>query len=184
MDVAQDNGWFDRAVFGLVNVGGNLILDGTLNVSVSSGGSFGGGIYRVFNYDGTLTDNGLELGTMPSGSDVFVQTAIDHQVNLVNSAGLDLTFWDGDAGPKNDGTIGGGDGTWSLVGSGDNWTETTGTINAPYRNESFAVFSGTSGTVTVDNGSYIPPHEHCGRRRADRWQEGTGRTDGLANGEF
>ncbi|WP_043613223.1 hypothetical protein [Ensifer sp. ZNC0028] len=30
--------------FGQANVGGNLVLDGTLNVSVSSGGSFGAGI--------------------------------------------------------------------------------------------------------------------------------------------
>ena len=28
----------------LVDIGGNLVLDGTLNVSVSSGGSFGAGI--------------------------------------------------------------------------------------------------------------------------------------------
>ncbi|WP_421591349.1 autotransporter outer membrane beta-barrel domain-containing protein [Shinella sp. M27] len=135
----------------LVNVGGDLILDGTLNVSVSSGGTFGSGIYRVFNYDGTLTDNGLELGTMPFGSDTVVQTSVNHQVNLINTAGLDLNFWDGDAGPKNDGTINGGDGTWHVGGADDNWTETTGTINAPYQNGSFAVFAGASGTVTVDN---------------------------------
>ena len=44
----------------LVDIGGNLVLDGTLNVSVSSGGSFGAGIYRVFNYGGTLTSIGLQ----------------------------------------------------------------------------------------------------------------------------
>jgi len=135
----------------LVNVGGDLILDGTLNVSVSSGGTFGSGIYRVFNYDGTLTDNGLELGTMPFGSDTIVQTAVNHQVNLINTAGLDLSFWDGGAGLKNDGTIDGGDGTWHVGGADDNWTEATGTINAPYENGSFAVFAGASGTVTADN---------------------------------
>ncbi|AOF92493.1 autotransporter outer membrane beta-barrel domain-containing protein [Sinorhizobium sp. RAC02] len=135
----------------LVNVGGDLILDGTLNVSVSSGGTFGSGIYRVFNYDGTLTDNGLELGTMPFGSETLLQTSVDHQVNLINTAGLDLNFWDGDAGPKNDGTISGGDGVWHLGGADNNWTEATGAINAPYQNGSFAVFAGTSGTVTVDN---------------------------------
>ncbi|WP_245409162.1 autotransporter outer membrane beta-barrel domain-containing protein [Shinella sp. WSJ-2] len=135
----------------LVNVGGDLILDGTLNVSVSSGGTFGSGIYRVFNYDGTLTDNGLELGTMPFGSDTILQTAVNHQVNLINTAGLDLSFWDGGAGLKNDGTINGGDGVWHVGGADDNWTEATGTINAPYENGSFAVFAGASGTVTVDN---------------------------------
>lgn len=63
----------------LVDVGGDLVLDGTLNVSVSAGGSFGGGVYRVFNYGGALTDNGLTLGTMPIGSELSVQTAIAGQ---------------------------------------------------------------------------------------------------------
>ena len=44
----------------LVNVGGDLTLDGTINVTVPAGGSFGPGIYRVFNYGGALTDNGLD----------------------------------------------------------------------------------------------------------------------------
>jgi hypothetical protein len=44
----------------LVDVGGNLVLDATLNVSVPSGGSFGAGIYRVFNCGGTLTNIGLQ----------------------------------------------------------------------------------------------------------------------------
>src|SRR3546814_3613964 len=65
-------------------------------------------LYRVINYDGALTDNGLALGTMPPGSDVFVQTSIANQVNLVNTAGLTLNFWDGDAGPKFNGAVNGG----------------------------------------------------------------------------
>lgn len=136
----------------LIHVGGNLTLDGMINVAVSPGGSFGGGLYRVFDYTGTLTDNGLVLGTLPAGSDVFVQTAISHQVNLVNIAGLDLSFWDGAAGPKFNGLIGGGNGSWHL-GIDDNWTETTGAINAAYKPGSFAIFAGTPGTVSVDNGN-------------------------------
>jgi fibronectin-binding autotransporter adhesin len=42
----------------LTVVNGNLILAGTLNVSVSSGGAFDPGLYRVISYNGTLTDNG------------------------------------------------------------------------------------------------------------------------------
>jgi fibronectin-binding autotransporter adhesin len=135
----------------LVNVGGNLTLDGTLNVSVPAGGSFGGGIYRVFNYDGTLTDNGLSLGTLPAGSEVTVQTSVAGQVNLVNTAGLVLNFWDGTAGPKQDGVVSGGDGSWHLAGTDTNWTEATGHVNAPYANDSFAIFAGAKGTVTIDN---------------------------------
>src|SRR3546814_1011914 len=59
----------------LIDVQGNLTLDGTVDVTVTTGGSFDAGLYRVINYDGALTDNGLALGTMPPGSDVFVQTS-------------------------------------------------------------------------------------------------------------
>src|SRR5690606_28856466 len=56
----------------LIDVGGDLALDGTINVAVSAGGSFDAGLYRVINYGGGFTDNGLDLGTMPTGRDVFV----------------------------------------------------------------------------------------------------------------
>lgn len=136
----------------LVEVGGNLTLGGTINVSVPAGGAFGGGIYRVFNYDGTLTNNGLNLGTMPDGSNVTVQTSMAGQVNLVNSTGLSLSFWDGDAGPKFNDIVNGGNGTWHLDGTDNNWTDETGGINAAYADGTFAIFAGTGGTVTVDNG--------------------------------
>ena len=135
----------------LVEVGGDLVLDGTINVTVPTGGSFGPGIYRVFNYDGALTDNGLALGAMPSGSTVSVQTAIGGQVNLVNTAGATFSFWDGDAGPKSDAAINGGDGVWRVGGGGNDWTDMNGSVNADYAQDSFAIFSAASGTVTVDN---------------------------------
>lgn len=135
----------------LVNVGGDLTLDGTINVTVPAGGSFGPGIYRVFNYGGALTDNGLALGALPSGSSVSVQTAIAGQINLVNTAGLTLSFWDGAAGPKNDGAVNGGDGVWRVGGGSNNWTDASGSPNADYAQDSFAIFSAAPGTVTVDN---------------------------------
>ncbi|MDQ0251937.1 fibronectin-binding autotransporter adhesin [Sphingomonas kyeonggiensis] len=136
----------------LVNVGGNLVLDGTINVSVPAGGAFSAGIYRVFNYGGTLTDNGLTLGALPAGSNVAVQTSVAGQVNLVNFAGLTLNFWDGAAGPKNNGSINGGTGIWQNGTGNDNWADASGAINAAYSDGAFAVFGGTAGTVTVDNG--------------------------------
>ena len=134
----------------LTVVHGNLTLDGTLNVSVPAAGSFGPGIYRVFSYDGTLTNNGLSVGTIPSPS-YLIQTSVDHQVNLINTDGMLLNYWDGDAGPKFDGTVDGGDGVWQSAAGNDNWTETTGMVNAGFTDASFAVFSGTAGTVTVDD---------------------------------
>lgn len=132
----------------LTVVHGDLTLDGTLNVTATPGGTFGAGVYRLFGYDGTLTDNGLGLGTLPS-NDVFVQTSLAHQVNLVNTDGLTLSFWDG-PGHANDGAIAGGDGAWRLADN-DAWTEASGSINAPYSNGSFAVFGGTGGDVAIDN---------------------------------
>jgi fibronectin-binding autotransporter adhesin len=135
----------------LVNVGGDLTLDGTINVAVAAGGSFDVGLYRVINYGGALINNGLDIGTMPAGSSVVVQTSVAGQVNLVNSAGLTLNIWDGAAGPKDDGAVNGGDGSWHLSGSDRDWTNVDGAINAAYADGSFAIFSATSGTVTVDN---------------------------------
>ncbi|MBB3594213.1 outer membrane autotransporter protein [Rhizobium sp. BK529] len=135
----------------LTKVGGDLTLDGTLNVTQSAGGSFMPGIYRVISYDGTLANNGLALGTMPTGN-FLVQTSVDKQVNLVNATGITLNFWDGPGGTSNDGSIHGGDGVWRLTDN-DHWTNDTGLINAPYSNGAFAVFEGQSGTVSVDNGN-------------------------------
>ncbi|WP_333605857.1 autotransporter-associated beta strand repeat-containing protein, partial [Novosphingobium sp.] len=135
----------------LVNVGGDLTLGGTVNVTQTPGGNFGPGVYRMFNYSGALTNNGLAVGTMPPGSDVFVQTAIAGQVNLANTAGLTLNFWDGTGQPKNDGVIQGDDGVWRVGGNQNDWTEVNGTINADYAQASFAIFQGASGAVTVDN---------------------------------
>ncbi|KAB2721109.1 autotransporter outer membrane beta-barrel domain-containing protein [Brucella intermedia] len=134
----------------LVTVGGNLVLDGTLNVVETPGGTFGPGIYRIFNYNGTLTNNGLTVGAIPS-SNYFVQTAVAHQVNLVNTAGLMLSYWDGDAGAKFDGVINGGSGVWQGSAGNNNWTDTSGAINAVYANGTFPIFAGSAGTVTVDN---------------------------------
>lgn len=134
----------------LVTVGGDLVLDGTLNVVTTPGGSFDTGIYRVISYAGSLTDNGLAVGTIPSPN-FFVQTSVSGQVNLVNTNGLTLNYWDGAAGPKNDGVVNGGDGLWQTSAGNDNWTNAAGTPNAPFTDGAFAIFTGMPGTVIVDN---------------------------------
>jgi len=132
----------------LVQVNGDLTLDGSLNVAVSSGGNFDPGIYRVIGYGGALIDNGMVIGAVPTPN-YFLQTSIAHQVNLVNTAGLNVNFWDGN-GARGDGQVQGGDGVWQNNAGNDNWTVTDGSINASYLDNSFAIFSGTGGTVTVD----------------------------------
>ena len=44
---------------GLFTVTGNLVLDGVLNITAT--GAFGPGVYRVMDYTGALTNNGLDL---------------------------------------------------------------------------------------------------------------------------
>ena len=136
-----------------VQVNGNLQLDGTLNVAQSKGGVFGAGIYRLIDYTGSLTDNGLDIGSAPiAAKDLQVQTSVAKQVNLVNRTGLSLNFWDGGDNTKyNDGQIAGGAGTWRVGVPGDGWTGADGKINAAWAQDQFAVFGGTGGTVTVSN---------------------------------
>lgn len=148
----------------LITVTGNLQLDGTLDVTTSQGGNFGPGVYRIYNYGGTLDNRTLELGAVPDSQDknnIFVQTSIDKQVNLVNANGVTLQFWDGatvnqshgKSGIEGDSKIDGGDGKWMAIGDqGDNnWTTATGEGNAPWAQKSFAVFTTKGGTVTVDD---------------------------------
>ena len=78
----------------LVNVNGNLTLDGNLNVTAGVG--FGSGSYRLFNYTGALTNNIIDNinGVNPAFTPVIV-TAIANQVNLLvlaNNIGP-VQFW-------------------------------------------------------------------------------------------
>ncbi|MEJ2001574.1 MAG: autotransporter domain-containing protein [Maritimibacter sp.] len=132
----------------LITVGHNLVLDGTLNVT--DAGSFGQGLYRLIDYHGTLTDNGLDLGDLPAGyaaSDLEIQTAISGQVNLNVGVPTLFAYWDG-TGAESDGTITGGAGSWST--SATNWTLPDGSANGAYHPDTFLVFAGTPGTVSID----------------------------------
>ncbi|MBO9582505.1 MAG: autotransporter outer membrane beta-barrel domain-containing protein, partial [Sphingobium sp.] len=135
----------------LFAVSGDLTLDGTLNVAAQP--NFGAGVYRLISYGGTLTDNGLLLGTVTGAATVglSVQTGNAGQVNLVDTNGVTLAFWDGGvAGNHDNGVVNGGAGTWSA--SARNWTDANGTVNGAMQPvPSFAVFQGTAGAVTIDN---------------------------------
>ncbi len=136
---------------GLFNVAGNLTLAGALNVTDLGG--FGPGLYRLFDYTGNLTDNGLQVNRVPAGigaSDLSVQTSIAHEVNLVNTGGAAVDFWDGgNAANHNNGAVDGGSGVWNTAN--DNWTNASGALNAPWQAGQFAIFAGQAGTVTVDD---------------------------------
>ncbi|MER9602753.1 autotransporter outer membrane beta-barrel domain-containing protein [Mesorhizobium sp. M0243] len=136
----------------LIEVTGNLTLDGSLNIT--DVGGFGPGVYRLINYGGALTDNGLELGNLPAGvttADLTVQTSVANQVNLVSSVGNDLLFWDGDAvGNANNNLVDGGNGTWTATSL--NWTTSTGLVTGAMKPQpGFAIFQTLGGTVTADD---------------------------------
>ncbi|MEJ8852515.1 beta strand repeat-containing protein, partial [Variovorax rhizosphaerae] len=132
-------------------VNGNLTLDGTLNVTASGGGSFDPGVYRLFGYGGALTNNGLVVGTVPT-PDFFLQTSVPNQINLINTNGLALNFWDGgNPAQRNNGVIDGGNGAWQNSAGIGNWTDLNGALNSAWNDGAFAIFEGTAGTVTVDN---------------------------------
>ncbi|TCR65670.1 autotransporter domain-containing protein [Bosea sp. BK604] len=134
----------------LLTVSGGITLNGTtLNVTTTAGGSFAPGVYRLIDYGGAFIGS-ITTGSLPS-PDFFLQTAVPGQINLINTAGMVLRFWDGPDAPNN-GVIGGGNGVWESIGS-PVWTNQAGAPNGSFATGAFAVFQGAAGTVTVDTSS-------------------------------
>ncbi len=129
----------------LLQVNGNLTLGGKLNVADSGG--FGNGVYRLINYSGTLTDNGLTVTSLPGVYAGQIQTVVPGTVNLLITApNTFVQYWDG-ADQIGNGVIDGGTGGWTAGGS--NWTSAApSTINSSWAG-GVAVFTNTAGTVTV-----------------------------------
>ncbi len=70
-----------------VTVNSNLTLAGMININ-NSGGFASGNTYLLFTYNGSLTYNGLAIGTVPiAGPTYTVNTNTPGQVNLVVSGG-------------------------------------------------------------------------------------------------
>ncbi|WP_141102011.1 autotransporter domain-containing protein [Oceanicola sp. 22II-s10i] len=142
----------------LINIGTgfSLTLDGTLNLA--DAGGFGPGLYRLMNFTGPLTDNGLDLGTLPAGfsaSDMAVQTSVANQVNLLVNApppppATAGFLWDGINTTANN-VVDGGSGTWTATGT--NWTILNGTANGAYDDRQLLIFAAPGGAVTLDLGT-------------------------------
>jgi autotransporter-associated beta strand protein len=120
----------------LFQVNGNLVLDGYLNIT--DAGGFGAGLYRIINYTGSLTDNGLEIGSLPpTGNDALmsIDTSSSGQVSLLYGA---ADYW------RN------GAGVWNATNN--NWSDIANTATSAWSGN-FGVFLGTPGAVTVDGGA-------------------------------
>ena len=141
----------------LTVVNGNLTLDGVLNIAdaagfgareVSAPGTYGSAVYRLFDYSGSLTDAGLEIGAVPDGfsfGNFVIDTATPGQVNLNVLTGGAVQFWDG-ADLSADGVVNGGTAVWTPTVS--DWTNAAGAYNGDWQG-GFAVFAGTAGTVLL-----------------------------------
>jgi outer membrane autotransporter protein len=135
----------------LTIVTGNLVLDGVLNTTALAG--FGPGAYPLFSLNGgALTDNTLDIGTVPAGfmaSNFTIITGLPNEVVLLVLAGplpASVQFWDGPD-TEGNGMIDGGTGEWDNFTT--NWTGASiGDPNSSWQN-GVAVFAGTAGTVTV-----------------------------------
>ncbi|WP_423372808.1 autotransporter-associated beta strand repeat-containing protein [Dyella acidisoli] len=129
-----------------VVVNGNLSI-GSSTLNVNNLGSMGPGLYNLFTWGSTLSITGGGFAP-PSGMSLQILT-VDKQINLIDTQNLTLDEWDanGLAGP---GQMGGGSGTWSV--SSNTWSDTNGQYVGPMAPQpGFAIFGGTTGTVTVDD---------------------------------
>ncbi|HEY9271058.1 autotransporter domain-containing protein [Achromobacter sp.] len=128
-----------------VTVNGNLTLLG-MRLEAIDGGGFGAGVYRLFDYTGSLA---LSNGAILPDPGLSLQYLNDlKQINLVNGSNLELNFWN--ANQQASATqMGGGSGVWSRTNA--NWTDAVGSVTgARLPIDAFAIFGGAAGTVTVD----------------------------------
>lgn len=129
-----------------LHVTGDLTMNGT-TLAVTDSGGFGPGLYMLADYGGSLTmSNG---GIVPPVGYTIQILAANKQINLVNSTGLVLNFWNAN-GLASASQMGGGDGTWS--NTSPVWTNEGGTVTGAMQPQpGFAIFGGAAGTVTVDD---------------------------------
>lgn len=134
-----------------ITVGGNVVLNNTtLNVSVNTLG-VNAGYYRILSYGGTLSGNGLSLGTVTGVSlpAATIQSLTgDKQINLILGPST-TNLWNGN-GAASATRAGGGNGTWSAAGT--NWNSPSNAAGA-LPDGGYAIFTGAAGTVTVDGGA-------------------------------
>ena len=131
-----------------ITVRGNAALNNTtLNVSVNTLGTTAG-YYRILSYGGTLSGNGLTLGTITGDSTpaATIQSLTDDKhINLILGPGT-TNLWNGN-GVASSTRAGGGNGTWTANSA--NWNNPASAAGA-LPNGGYAIFTGAAGLVTVD----------------------------------
>lgn len=115
----------------LTGTANDLVLDGVLNIT--DAGALNSGTYTLFTYTGTLTDNGLTIGTLPLGVYATVDTTTAGQVNLIVTVATIELVWDDNGGTENR--------PWNLG------VMISGSTSAP---SNWVVRNGPSGNVPID----------------------------------
>lgn len=132
----------------LLTVNGALTLNGVARINLGSG--FGAGTYKLIDYAGTLTDNGL-VAQVRVGYDFAIQVdTANMDVNLVVTQ-VAGQYWDG-GDTAADSTVDGGSGVWTNAGT--NWTSVNGSANGTWADaaDKVAIFAGAAGgTVEVQD---------------------------------
>ncbi len=109
---------------GAFQVNGNVTLDGTL--AVKTAGSLDLGVYRIANYTGTLTDNGMKVTGLAPDQTGEVQSSQAQKINLVvDSSAVPVSFWNGSSTVPSQAPLG-GTGTWKADATA-NWANATTT---------------------------------------------------------
>ncbi len=129
-----------------VQVNGDLALNGSRLETFDAGG-FGVGVYRLFDYTGSLiTTNGGITGIAPGQAVQYLNAS--RQINLINASNLTLNIWNANR-QATSAQFGGGSGAWSRNSA--NWTDITAAVTGAFSPvNGFAIFGGAPGSVTVD----------------------------------
>ncbi|GLH30130.1 hypothetical protein WSS15_27800 [Acetobacter pasteurianus] len=138
----------------LIKVGGDLTLGGTIDVNAdpTSGTTLSEGVYRLFDYAGTLSGEASINGSLPiaAGDAAALQTSVNGQVNLV-VANMSTEIWNGSIDTPPSGTLTGGDGVWK--GGVTNWTNIDADVSGVWNPGSTAIFEAQAGRVSIDDKS-------------------------------
>ncbi|MGG4606280.1 autotransporter domain-containing protein [Paenalcaligenes sp. Me131] len=128
------------------SVDGDLALNG-VQLAVQQANGLGLGVYRLFDYKGTLNTANRGITGIPAG--MALQYLHDKkQINLLSTQGHILSFWNA-SGVASTNSFG-GTGVWSVGAT--TWSDAQGTlIGAMLPQPGFAIFTGDAGTVSVSN---------------------------------
>ncbi|MBB1624698.1 autotransporter domain-containing protein [Achromobacter sp. UMC71] len=134
-----------------LRVTGNASFFGGATVRITDAGGYASGLYTLVEYgsQGGFINPQLSL-SWPAGQVSLFDSTADRRIYLSVQGVNPLKFWNAN-GLAAPGQFGGGSGIWSTTSPV--WADMNGTTTgAMFPQPGMAVFSGTRGIVTIDNG--------------------------------